>query len=58
MPQVQVIEIEPEMLSKHCILFCLHCGTWTQHILSKSGEYYACSCGTIIDVELKENEND
>ena len=53
----QVIELEEEMLSIHCMLPCVNCGTWTKHVLSKSKEFYACFCGEIIDIELKEIED-
>jgi len=52
----QVIELEEEMLSIHCMLPCVNCGTWTKHVLSKSKEFYACYCGEIVDIELKEKE--
>lgn len=54
----QVIEIEEEMLSKHIIIFCPVCETETKHVLSFTRQYYACSCGTIVDIEIKEKENE
>jgi len=54
----QVIEVEETMLTLHCILPCTNCGTWTKHVLSRSKEFYSCQCGEIIDVEIKEKENE
>lgn len=53
-----VIEVEKEVLSKHRILFCAHCGTYTKHVLSKSGEYYSCRCGSIVDIDVIEKEKE
>ena len=47
----QVIIIEKTMLSKHCLIFCPVCETTTKHVLSRSGEFYSCSCGSIVDIE-------
>jgi len=53
-----IIEITKYMASKHCLLFCSTCGTNTKHVLSKSGEFYACQCSSIVDVEYKEDEKE
>lgn len=50
----QVIELETWQISKHCLLPCSNCETWTNHALNRTGEFYACSCGEIIDIEIKE----
>jgi ribosomal protein S27E len=53
----QVIEIEEEMLSKHCNLPCNDCGEDTRHILSRNKEFYSCiECGSIVDIEIIEKE--
>ena len=55
----QVIELQVWQISKHCTLFCPVCETWTSHHLSKSGEFFACSCGgNFVDIEIKENEDE
>ena len=51
-----VITIERTMLAKHCLLLCTNCGTTTNHVLSKSEEFYSCFCGCIIEIEIKEEE--
>jgi len=53
-----VIELEETMLSIHCLLPCPVCGTTTKHVLAKSKEFYSCSCGSIVEIELKEIENE
>lgn len=53
----QVIELQVWQISKHCTLFCPVCETWTSHHLSKSGEFFACSCGgNFVDIEIREIE--
>ena len=54
----QVIEIVRTMLSKHCILFCPHCETYTAHYLSRMNDFYACQCGSIVEVEIIEEEKE
>jgi hypothetical protein len=55
----QVIVIEKTMLSKHCLIFCPVCETWTSHYLSKLGDFYACGCGgNFVEIELKEDIED
>jgi hypothetical protein len=54
----RVITIEKTMLAKHCLLLCTNCGTTTNHVLSRSGEFYSCGCGCIIEVEIKEENED
>jgi hypothetical protein len=53
-----VIELNKEMLALHCLLPCTHCRTTTNHVLSRSKEFYACSCGEIIDIEFKEDKEE
>ena len=54
----QVITIESTMLAKHCVIFCTNCGTETNHVLSRSKEFYACGCGEIVEIELKEDKDE
>ena len=54
----QTIELFREFLTKHKNLFCSNCGTWTNHVLGRSFEYYACHCGEIIWIDLKETEDE
>ena len=54
----QVIEIVRTMLSKHCILFCPHCETYTAHYLSRMNDFYACLCGNIVEIELIDEETE
>jgi hypothetical protein len=53
-----IITIEKEMLAKHCIILCTNCGHETNHVLSRSKEFYACWCGEIVEIELKEDIED
>lgn len=53
-----IITIERTMLAKHCLILCTNCGTETNHVLSRSGEFYSCWCGEIVDVEIKEEDNE
>ena len=58
-PIPKIITIERAFLWKTIIQHCVHCDTPTVHALSKSQDYYACGCGEIINVEIKEeNENE
>ena len=52
----QVIEIVKSMITKHCILFCPHCETYTNHVLAKSREFYSCSCGDIVWIDFLDDE--
>lgn len=54
----QVIEIEEEMLSLKCLLFCPICETVTNHVLLKSHEGYVCACGDCVEIEIKEIEDE
>ena len=52
-----VITIERTMLNKHCMIFCHNCEQDTNHILSRTGEFYVCTtkdCHSIVDVEITE----
>jgi hypothetical protein len=51
-----VITIEKTMLAKHCLLLCTNCGTTTNHVLSRSGEFYSCGCGEIVWIEFPNEE--
>lgn len=53
-----IIAIERTMLAKHCLILCINCGTETNHVLSRSKEFYACACGEIVEIELKEDEDE
>lgn len=53
-----IITIERTMLAKHCLILCTNCGTETNHVLSRSKEFYACACGEIVEIELKEDEDE
>ena len=52
------IEVLEEQLTRHKILFCTHCGTWTNHALSRSFEYYMCHCGTCVEIDVIEKESE
>jgi hypothetical protein len=53
----QVIEIKKVMLSKHCTLFCPHCGDETTHYLSIMGDFYICGCKeNFVEIDLIEEE--
>jgi len=52
------IEVLEEQLTRHKILFCTHCGTWTNHALSRSFEYYMCHCGTCVEIDIIEKESE
>ena len=54
----QVIEINKWLLSKSIVLFCPECGTSTKHVLSQSQQYYSCGCGTIVDIEIKDDDSE
>lgn len=53
-----IITIKRTMLAKHCLILCTNCGTDTNHVLSRSKEFYACACGEIVEIELKEDIED
>jgi hypothetical protein len=44
------------MITKHCILFCPHCETYTVHYISRMKDYYACQCGNIVEIDVIEEE--
>lgn len=52
-----IISVNKNFLWPTCILPCANCKTNTVHALSKTGNYYACSCGETVEIEL-EDEND
>jgi hypothetical protein len=37
---------------------CTSCGTTTNHVLSRSGEFYSCGCGEIVWIEFPNEENE
>jgi len=53
-----IVTIDKTMLGKHCMLFCSHCGTDTNHALGTSGMIYVCGCGEVIDIEFVESEEE
>lgn len=55
----QVIELEEWQIGQYITEFCPICDTFTKHSLGKSHQFFLCGCGGhIIDIELKENEDE
>ena len=55
----QVIELEEWEIGQggsHILWYCPVCGTKTKYVLTMSREFYACGCGTILDIEVIEGE--